>query len=213
MVHKELDINALGLNDETFAAPVNLDELPEQFAGFELPQPGTYIFTLPTQVSGVWPNGLWQKIDTGKEQRLKAQFRLGKTEDGQKTEFDGRLGIGEGRKIALSLTNAPLGKMPSKLDYLLGEGLGYTGILNSNAAYIKALAAEGGAKFKARLVWTASNKEANLRYSSRPWKSKDGSKEALPIPRDKNGFLQEFVDSTGKLLRCFPDLEGFSRFE
>lgn len=207
----ELDINGLGLNDEEFANPVNLDELPEQFSGFELPQPGTYIFTLPSQVTGVWPYGLWQKIDDGKGQRLKAMFRVGKTEDGQKTDFDGRLGIGDKGKIALSLSNVPMGKMPSKLDYLLGEGLGYTGILNSNAAYVKALASEGGQKFKARLVWTASNKEANLRYSSRPWKTKDGSKEALAIPRDSRGFLQEFVDSTGKLIRCFPDLEGFSQ--
>lgn len=210
MVHDDLDINALGLNSETFDNPVNLDDLPEQFAAYELVQPGTYIFTLPDNLKGVWPHGLWQKIDDGKGQRLRASFRLGKTEDGQRTDFDGRLRLEDGRTVSLALSNVPMGKMPSKLDFLLGSGLGFGGVLNSNAAYVKALADEGGQKFKANLVWTASNRDAGLRYSSRPWKSKDGSKEAKPIPRDQKGFHQEFVDATGTLLRCFPDLENFS---
>lgn len=210
---QDLDINELGLNDEEFDKPVNLDTLPEQFHQYELPQPGSYLFKLPTKVNGAWPNGLWEKLDDGKSQRLKANFRLGKSAEGEKTDFDGRLTIVVGnieRKLSLSLTNFPMGKMPSKLDFLIGEGLGYGGVLNSNAAYIKALAGSGGEKFKARLTWTGSNRDANLRYSSRPWKSKDGSKEAHAIPRDARGFLQEFVDSTGKLIRCFPDLEDFS---
>jgi hypothetical protein len=212
LVQDNLDINALGLNSDTFADPVNLSELPEQFHGYELPQPGRYVFALPQLLKGVWPDGLWLKVDNGQLQFVKAKFRQGKTTEGDRTAFDGRLTMADGRKLSVDLSNMPLGKMPSKLAFLLGEGLGFGGILNSNAAYVRALAEEKpGAKFAARLVWTATNKDTKKRYSTRPWKSKDGTKEAFAIPRDKSGFLQEFVDADGGVLRCFPDLEDFGQ--
>lgn len=210
---KQYTINDLGLVDEEFTAAVKLTELPEQFAAtYELPQPGVkYLFRLPAAIGyAPWPDGPWEKVETSTQgQKIKATFRFNKD-----TGYDGRLTlIGapyDGKKVSLSLSNVLLGKA-SKLDYLLAA-LNYTGSLIKNSDYVETLAAEGGAKFRAVVTYTASNQGTKQKYSSRPYTSKKTGVEVKPIPRDHTGrYAQEFVDESGQLLRCFIDLEDFSK--
>jgi hypothetical protein len=208
---QELDLNALGLVDEEFTNPTDLENMPEQFSAFELPQPGRYNFKLPDTIPpALWPDGPWEKNESGVGQRLNLLLRYSKD-----TGFDGRLtivspGPYKDKRVSVRLSNVPIGSRPSKLDYLLGEGLQFTGVLASNKSYISALAGEGGAEFSAYLIYTAGNPATKERYSTRPWENKKTGKRCLAIPKGPDGkYPQEFVDETGALLRCFVDLEDF----
>lgn len=211
----DIDLQQLGLVDEELPEQTDLDELQEE-PTFELPQPGRYIFTLPAVIT--YPAAFKAYQDNKGIQRIQAVFRKAKDPQGNPTGDDFRLGVGSAgaaslvgpnAKLSINLGNMPMGTKGSKLDYLL-KAVGGAGTLRSNADYIKAVIAASGLSFTASLIYQASNKDTKERYSSRPWKSKDGSKEAKPIPRGLDGkFPQEFVDGHGQLLRCFPDLENF----
>jgi hypothetical protein len=202
----DIDLNALGLVDEELPEQTDLDALQEE-PTFELPQPGTYLFTLPQEI--FYPQAFKSYTDNKGVQRIQASFRIIKNE-AQERIGDFRLRTHTGQLVGISLGNMPMGNKGSKLDYML-KAVGFGGILRSNLDYIKAVIGSAGDSFKASLIYTAGNKDTKERYSSRPWKSKDGTKEAKPIPRGPDGkFPQEFVDGHGQSLRCFPDLENFS---
>lgn len=203
----DIDLQQLGLVDEALPEQTDLDALQEE-PTFELPQPGKYIFTLPAVIT--YPAAFKAQADGKGIQRIQAVFRKGKDAAGNPTDDDFRLTIGNGPgRLSINLGNMPMGTKGSKLDYML-KAVGGSGSLRSNGDYIKAVIGAAGLSFSASLIYQASNKDTKERYSSRPWKSKDGSKEAKPIPRGADGkFPQEFVDSHGVLLRCFPDLENF----
>jgi hypothetical protein len=205
-VTNDIDLQALGLVDEELPEQTDLDALAEE-PTFEMPQPGKYVFTLPAVIT--YPAAFKVQPDGKGVQRIQAVFRKGKDAEGNPTGEDFRLHVGSGR-LSINLGNMPMGERGSKLSYLL-KACRFGGTLRTNADYIKAVIAAAGTSFQANLIYTANNKDTKERYSSRPWKSKDGSKEAKPIPRGSDGkYPQEFVDAHGVTLRCFPDLENFS---
>lgn len=208
----DIDLQQLGLADEQLPEQTDLDQLQEE-PTFELPQPGRYIFTLPAVIT--YPAAFKAYQDNKGIQRIQAVFRKTRDAEGNPTGDDFRLMVapsnpsGSTGRLSINLGNMPMGTKGSKLDYLL-KAVGGAGTLRSNADYIKAVIAASGLSFSAQLIYTAGNRDTKERYSSRPWKSKDGSKEARPIPRGHDGkFPQEFVDVHGATLRCFADLENF----
>lgn len=192
-------LDDLDLVQENFPDPVDLDEIPEQVV-FEAVQPGTYTFTLPQDFD-------WKTVDSQFGQRLKLELRLNKD-----TKVDYRLSYkvkGVDKKLSVGLSNIPIGKMASKLDYLLAA-LKHMGVLRNNTDYTHAFMNQGGAQFKADAILTAGNKNTGERYSTRPYTNKTTGKEVKPIPRDADGkYPSEFVDQHGETLRCFVDLENF----
>lgn len=205
-----VNLSELGLPDEKFDAPVVLDELPEQIGGFELLHPGTYLFTLPDNLEGVWPNGVWERKQTAQQTRISANFRKSKD-----TDFDGRLkavlpgdnGKPLERHVSVSLNNIPMGKLASKLDYLL-SALGSKETLDSNAAYVEALVKFSGHSFIADVIWTAWDKSTNQSFSTRPYENKKTGKIVKPIPRGADGKFKQEFEEDGVLLRCRLELEN-----
>ena len=185
------------INDTLSPEPIpvfDLDNLPPE--GFDLPQPGSAIFTLPSKF-------LWNKLATPNGERVEFHF---KKADG----VDARLHYsreGEAGTLTLRLSNREFGKRPPKLTYLLAA-LKFKGSPGTNQEVVDALESQSGEKFLANIVWNAKNRNTGDRFSSRPYTPKEGP-AVLPIPKDNRGkFLQEF-DNNGTLVRCFPDLEVF----
>ncbi len=158
------------------------------------------MFTLPHDFD-------WATFETGGRQRIRAEFKINK-----ETKIDYRLSYkagGKDRKLAVGLSNAPMGTMASKLDYLLAS-LGHLGKLSNNRDYGLAFMNQGGGQFMADIILTARNQNTNERYSSRPYVNKKTGEEVKPIPRGADGLYGDsFVDQHGDSLRVFVDLENF----
>jgi hypothetical protein len=189
------NINDLNLSDDPIPA-VDLDNLPPE--GFESPQPGTYVITLPTKMD------CWEKLATDQGQRVRANFK--KTEAGDfRLKYKGAASEG---LLSLSLSNVQFGKRPSKLAYL-AAALGYKGEFTTNREIVDAISAAAGKSFIANITYSASNKNTGQKWATRGYTNKQTGKVTKPIPHDANGkSMMEFVDD-GTLLRCWPDLESF----
>lgn len=185
------------LVDEDFPDPTNLGEIPEQVS-FEATQPGPQTFTLPMQMN-------WKTTDSAQGQRVRLDLKKGDGVDYRLTYKSG----GKDRKLSVGLSNIAMGKMASKLDYLLAA-LGHDRVLRNNKDYLAAFENYAGAEFKADIILTARNSNTGERYSTRPYKNAKTGQEVKPIPRGPDGkYADSFEDQHGETLRVWPDLENF----
>jgi hypothetical protein len=143
------------------------DEVPEESSGYvPLPQPGEYVFQLPTDLSTVWA-----KLESKKGVRVSAGFtRENPLVITQDTKYDGYY------------KDYPLTTYINNIEYPRGrEGVEVSDMyylirafeaslpdeeksaLNNNASFVRALEKHAGKFFKARLSWRAyCNERKNI---------------------------------------------------
>lgn len=207
-----INLNNLGISDEQFSAPVDLDNLPEQIGGFEVLQPGKHVFTMPASAGdGVWPNGLFEIREDGvKGKQLVVHFGFNKD-----TKFDGRLTTKDGKKvswIARSRWSKIDGK-PTSLDYLIADGLGYGGKVAALLAMANAINEHLGKSFVATSSLSGYNKNNQKAFSSRPYTNKKTGKETYAIPRDPDGKFPNSFEDDGSTVYCNVELQSFAAAE
>jgi len=208
---------------------VDFADMPEPGGQFTPPpQPGSYKFTLPSDLTNIW-----EKIETrdGKD-RVKAVF-----------DFDNALMYTSIRNSAIqeqpwttNITNVEYsfgdGPKTSSLAQLLGHALGEEVTPHTNMEYAQALMRHGGESFVADVTWSAPSSE---RRDIRVYDEDDDGqtltttvvREGTPgcgktyrqrvLPKTDDGaYMENFTcDLTGcdsplpAVLRCFANLRNF----
>lgn len=186
------DINELPLVDEPIPT-TNLDEV--QVMGGGLPQPGTYLFTLPAGI-----DKCWEVLATNLGQRLQLYFSKDNRLSWKRGDEEGHLTV--------RVSGREKGKAPSDLVMLL-KSQGFTGTVETNKQISDGLNTCGGKPFVAEIIFTAYNKNLSKEYRSRTYKKKDGTTQT-PVPKGTDGkFLTEFQDpDDGSLVRVRAELEN-----
>lgn len=210
----------LGLKDEVMpTAGQDLSDLPE-FGQFKIPpQPGTYRFRLPTDMSHIWD--VYDTPNMVPDQRIRATF----DRDHPLLIVQSKLERYNGEPFETRLSNQERkrGKdasiVASDMDYLL-RAFGVKLKPNGNKAYISAVSAHAGKEFTAdiRYSWRCSV-DRNIRV-------KDAAGQNAEVENQRgcgNAFYQEDMTqrlpngdipneiqcSCGAVLRGFANLDNY----
>ena len=160
--------------------------------------PGTYTFTLPASFDG-------EVKDDGTRQIVQVNFRGGYalTANPGSKQWQGQISnrpyqttvfLGGGKSEKVTVNDLAL----------LLKALGYTGVLNTNGAYVKALSQYPGGEFLAESVWTAKCDPKKAIYrdkvkvpdvmgcgaqftSGKKGYTRGDGTEVLLLPKDENG--------------------------
>lgn len=152
-------LNELGLTNEAVGDALDYANMPDQMGTFtDPPQPGTYLFRLPQDLSAVW-----ESFDTERGKRISAKF-----DDAHPLVIvSGGDGSHNGEPFQTRISNAerrrgkkddPTAPFISDMDYMNRDvfGLQKKPGNGSNVAYAQEFSKHGGAEFVADLSWSWS---------------------------------------------------------
>jgi hypothetical protein len=215
----ELNLNDLNLVDEQVKDVESFDNLPEGGGAFpKPPQPGTYLFTLPTQFTG----RMFETIQTPADgARVRVHF-----------EDDKQLKMEDGKTFRCSITNVARvrnkeGGKSSDLALLLKNGLGETAAPKTNVEYARALAKHAGESFLAdvelsgrcspdRDIYKDGKRQEGVKGCGTEFRMdsyvKKNGQEVYAIPQAGGQWATEFQCPNPKCLAVIRAFANLNRF-